>query len=144
LIRRWYLIGWVVLSLFLLFAMTSAMEASPSGASNQGHITGPLDTPTNTPTNTPVPVYCGPAINFAPAVYYPVGSSAYSVAVGDFNGDGRSDLAAISADLNRISVLIGNGDGTFQAQVNYPVGNFPYSMAMGDFNGDGHLDLVTS
>ena len=43
-----------------------------------------------------------------------------------------------------MSVLLGNGDGTFQAAVNYAVGNAPYSVAVGDFNGDGKPDLAVA
>jgi hypothetical protein len=43
-----------------------------------------------------------------------------------------------------VSVLLGNGDGSFRAPVSYPVGSSPGSVAVGDFNGDGHLDLVTA
>ncbi len=77
------------------------------------------------------------------AVNYPVAASPQSVAVGDFNGDGKLDLVAAD-DVGIVSVLLGNGNGTFQPQVTYAVGIHPYSVAVGDFNGDGKLDLVTA
>ncbi len=43
---------------------------------------------------------------------------------------------------NTVSILLGNGDGTFQSAVNYPAGNDPVAMVAGDFNGDGRLDLA--
>ena len=52
-----------------------------------------------------------------------VGSSPYSVATGDFNGDGKPDLVTANAGSNSVSVLLGNGDGTFQNAVNYAVGS---------------------
>ena len=58
---------------------------------------------------------------FQPPVNYTVGENSKSVVVGDFNGDGKLDLAvANAANLpgNTVSVLLGNGDGTFQAAVN--------------------------
>jgi hypothetical protein len=62
------------------------------------------------------------------------------VTVGDFNGDGFPDLAVTNgADLGTISVLLGNGDGTFRAPLNYAAGGTPARVAVGDFNGDGHL-----
>jgi uncharacterized repeat protein (TIGR01451 family) len=79
---------------------------------------------------------------FASAVTYPVGNGPSAVVVGDFNGDGKLDLAVANAGSNSVSVLLGNGDGTFQTAVNFPAGNSPASIAMGDFNGDGKLDLV--
>src|SRR6266851_444386 len=59
----------------------------------------------------------------------------YSVAVGDFDRDGTPDLAVTNAGSNTVSVLLGNGDGTFQTARNFPAGNLPFSVAAGDFNG---------
>src|SRR5262249_42072387 len=47
-----------------------------------------------------------------------------------------------NAEANTISVLLGNGDGSLQAQVTYATGSFPSSVAIGDLNGDGKPDLV--
>ena len=68
----------------------------------------------------------------------------YSVAVGDFNGDGKLDLAAANELMNSVSVLLGNGDGTFQSHVDYATVPDCRQVATGDFNGDGRLDLVVS
>jgi FG-GAP-like repeat/FG-GAP repeat len=65
-----------------------------------------------------------------------------SVATGDFNGDGRPDLAVSDTGGSTVSVLLGNGDGTFQPAVNVPVNASTVCVAVGDFNGDGKLDLV--
>jgi len=68
-----------------------------------------------------------------------------SVAVGDFNHDGKPDLAVAAYFQNdQLMVLLGNGDGTFQSPVNYPAGVGPYSVATADFNRDGNLDLVVA
>ncbi|MGH9316094.1 MAG: FG-GAP repeat domain-containing protein, partial [Thermoanaerobaculia bacterium] len=64
----------------------------------------------------------------------------YSIAVGDFNGDGKPDLATANTG-DGVSILLGNGDGTVQAAVNYGVGTAPLSVAVADFNGDGKADL---
>jgi hypothetical protein len=77
-------------------------------------------------------------------VNYSVGLTATSLAAGDFNGDGKLDLAVATDSSNNVSVLLGNGDGTFQPAVNYGVGVSPRALALGDFNGDGKIDLVTA
>jgi hypothetical protein len=66
------------------------------------------------------------------------------VAVGDFNGDGKRDLAVANLDSNNVSVLIGNGNGTFQGAVNYGAGTYPASVAVGDFDGDGKPDVAVA
>jgi hypothetical protein len=65
--------------------------------------------------------------------------------VGDFNGDGTPDLAVANTGDNTISVLLGNGDGTFQnQQQTYATGLAPLSIAVGDFRGNGRLDLAVA
>jgi hypothetical protein len=65
-----------------------------------------------------------------------------SIVWGDFNGDGKPDLAVANRDSNSVSIFLGNGDGTFQAGVSSATGEDPIALAAGDFNGDGKLDLV--
>ena len=81
---------------------------------------------------------------FQPHVDYAVGSSPFSVAAGDFNGDKKVDIVTANSDNNTISVLLGKGDGTFLPQVQYPTGNRPTTVATGDLNGDGKLDVVVT
>jgi hypothetical protein len=69
---------------------------------------------------------------------------AYSVAVGDFNGDKKPDLAVANFSDNTVGVLLGNGDGTFQSEEVFKTGDWPFDVAVEDFNGDGKLDLVSA
>src|SRR5207248_1083299 len=72
------------------------------------------------------------------------GGGADSVAEGDFNRDGKLDLACTSYSSNKIAILLGNGDGTFQNEVDYAVGPGADAIAVGDFNRDGKLDLAVT
>jgi hypothetical protein len=70
-----------------------------------------------------------------------------SIVAADFNGDGKTDLAVAnnvrqSEAPGTVSVLIGNGDGTFRAAANYTAGGSPWFLMSGDFNGDGSPDLA--
>jgi hypothetical protein len=81
---------------------------------------------------------------FLAPVNYAVGIDPAAVVTADLNGDGKLDLITANANDITISVLIGNGDGTFGAAHTYVVGPGPDSVAVGDFNGDGKLDIVTA
>jgi hypothetical protein len=98
----------------------------------------------------PVSVFLGNGDGtFHSAVNYSVTGDASSVVVGDFNGDNKEDLAVTtlifvgSAGRNgNASVLLGNGDGSFQPAVETSLGGAVSSGAVGDFNGDQKLDLA--
>jgi hypothetical protein len=78
--------------------------------------------------------------NSSPAV----GTDPHSVAVGDFNGDGRQDLAVANSGSSNVSVLLGTGTGSFGVATNFSAGGNPLSLAVGDFNGDGKQDLAVA
>ena len=63
---------------------------------------------------------------------------------GDFNGDDNVDLAITRPDNNRVSVLLGNGDGTFQNTKNFVVGYRPRGIAIADFNNDNFMDIAVA
>jgi hypothetical protein len=74
---------------------------------------------------------------------FPVGSSPTSIAVADFNGDEKLDLAVSCSEGGGVDVLLGNGDGTFQPAVTYLV-ELPHWVVAADLNGDGKLDLAAA
>jgi FG-GAP-like repeat len=63
---------------------------------------------------------------------------------GDFNGDGKMDLAVTNPTANTVVILLGNDDGTFTLGATVPVGSNPLSIVAGDFNHDGKLDLAVA
>lgn len=88
-------------------------------------------------------------LSFLPKANYSGGShSSYidnGIITGDFNNDGKPDLAAVDSYSNTVSILLRNASNTgFDAEINYPVGSTPTSISAGDFNNDGKLDLAVA
>ena len=77
-------------------------------------------------------------------VTLPPGYEPTSLAAADVNGDGHIDLIVADQGNNSFSVLLGNGNGTFQPRKDYPTGAAPVYVALGDFNEDGALDVATA
>jgi hypothetical protein len=75
---------------------------------------------------------------------FSLGQNLTAIVAGDFNSDGKLDLAVTDAGANAVFVLLGNGDGTFQPPITVAVGNRPLAMVAGDFNNDGKLDLAVA
>jgi Ca2+-binding RTX toxin-like protein len=88
--------------------------------------------------------YTSVLVSFATQTNFATGAYAASVAVGDFNGDGKLDLAVANYGSANVSVLLGNGSGSFSAQTTFAVGSRPVFVAVGDFNNDGKPDLVVA
>ena len=81
---------------------------------------------------------------FQDHVSYALPDSTRSIAVADFNGDGNKDIVAAVKGQASLSVLLGNGDGTFQAAQSFNCGSEPWGVAVADLNGDGFEDLVVT
>jgi RHS repeat-associated protein len=94
-------------------------------------------------SGTPTSVSTG-SLSFDAAANFGVGTSPQSSAVGDFNQDGKQDLAVANVFSNNVSILLGDGAESFGVATNYAVGGEPTSVAVGDFNEDGKLDLAVT
>ncbi len=79
----------------------------------------------------------------APRIFQ-AGGSPFQVQAGDLNGDGIPDLVVTERFGTTVSVLLGQGDGTFGPVNSVDMGAAPAGLQLADFNGDGHLDLVVS
>jgi hypothetical protein len=88
------------------------------------------------------------SVSFRAPLSYPVGTNPRTAAVGDFNADGKPDIAVVDVgdstrnDPGGVSILLGNGDGTFKPAINFTAGNNPRLVAAGDFDNDGKDDLA--
>ena len=81
------------------------------------------------------------------ALTYPAGNIPYCVSLGDFNRDGKLDAAVgnrMGFGTSRVSILLGNGDGSFQGPVSYGPLQDAFSFAVADFTSDRKLDIVVA
>lgn len=107
-----------------------------------------LDVIATNPLASSVSMFLGSADGtLAPSINIPVGifgsSTPFSAAIGDFNGDGRNDLAIAEVTSGTLVVRLGNGDATFQTETTYAEGGAPpYILITHDMDRDGNLDLV--
>jgi type II secretory pathway component GspD/PulD (secretin) len=80
--------------------------------------------------------------NLFPESTIAAGQDPVAVVSGDFTSSGNIDLAAVNHSSNTVSILLGNGNGTFTAGANLTTGSGPVAAAIADFNGDGIPDLA--
>ncbi len=81
-------------------------------------------------------------LSYTPTPSIPVGRSPQALAGGDFNGDGLWDLATVNGTSDDVSILLGNGNGTFRSAVSFGVGKIPLALIAADLDRDGELDLI--
>ncbi|MEG4278409.1 FG-GAP-like repeat-containing protein [Microcoleus sp. MON1_C1] len=128
------------------FPITDEVQEVASGDFNKD---GNLDLAFASPGVNSVSIALGDGTGqFGTATYFNTNSptllSTESVAVGDFNKDGNFDLVTGNQATNNVSILLGNGDGTFGAATYFGVGSNPDTVTVADFNGDGNSDLATA
>jgi hypothetical protein len=81
---------------------------------------------------------------FVAPLAFDAGPGTYAVATGDFTGNGILDLVTANQNGNNVSVLLGNGDGTFQTAKTYAAGKSPHAVTVGDFTNKGILDVAVA
>lgn len=97
------------------------------------------------PTNNTVSVYLNSGTGtFGAATQFVASTRPVSVAVGDFNHDGRLDLVTANESVATVTVLLGLGDGRFGNRGDYAAGTSPHAVAVGDLNGDNLLDIAVA
>jgi Bacterial Ig-like domain (group 3)/FG-GAP-like repeat/Abnormal spindle-like microcephaly-assoc'd, ASPM-SPD-2-Hydin len=152
--------------LLIVVAVQTATASSPTFRDPTGYVAGPQPQTAQVadlnhdgkPDLVEVNQCCGANQNtvgvllgngdgtFGAATFYSVGKSPTWVAIADLNGDGISDLAVSNAGSTgaSVSVLLGNGDGTFKIAVSYSAGTTCQYLAAADLNGDGKVDLAVA
>ncbi len=81
-------------------------------------------------------------LTFKPPVNVETGLFASGVVIDDFNADGAADLAVTNQNSNNVSVLLGDGTGTFKRKMDFPAGGAPQRIAAADLDGDRNVDLI--
>lgn len=91
-----------------------------------------------------VTINASPSSGLLAAASPATGTRPIRIATGDLDGDGKPDLVTVNSTAKSLSVLMGNGNGTFQPRVDYATGFEPYFLILGDFSSDGKLDMLVS
>ena len=118
---------------------------STADFNNDGHLD--LAVPNGNTANT-ISILLGSGTGtFGAPTNFPVGTCPCGnscVKSADIDADGNIDLLVANQNSNDVSVLFGNGSGSFSTPVNYGVGNSPWSIELADFNSDTYIDIATS
>ncbi|MGH7731307.1 MAG: FG-GAP repeat domain-containing protein, partial [Candidatus Eiseniibacteriota bacterium] len=117
----------------------------------RAHFRGPLDVPPGACAclaallllPVAASVHAEPLL-LAQFLSFDTGSVPHSVAIADVDADGRLDLAVANSGSHTVTVLLGNGDGTFGSRADFGAGSYPRSVAIADLNADGQADLAVA
>jgi len=125
--------------------LTATVNASNVAAVGTALITVTNPTPGGGKSNAQFFSITNPTsgVNFSRTIVT-AGTSPQRNVAADFNGDGIMDLAAADGPNNRVLVMLGKGDGTFQTAVPYQVGTTPSSLISADFDNDNKLDIAVA
>ncbi|OLE22010.1 MAG: hypothetical protein AUI36_34130 [Cyanobacteria bacterium 13_1_40CM_2_61_4] len=127
--------SYFVLALIVPTALAAEGGSGPPASRRSAPPSLPVNLATDEATR---PLFPGPVFQVGPR---PIGMVA-----GDFNADGHPDLVTLDAGVppssGDLSLLLGSGDGTFQARVVITVGSSPFALISADFNADGQIDLA--
>jgi FG-GAP-like repeat/Abnormal spindle-like microcephaly-assoc'd, ASPM-SPD-2-Hydin len=111
-------------------AAITVTNPTPGGGSSN-----PVFFPVSVPANS---------VYFTNSQILTTGSSPSCIAVGDFDRDGKLDLAVANNGSGTVSIFLGNGDGTFQSKVDYPTIASPTGVTVADLRGNGMFDLAVA
>jgi len=131
------------------FAMPTAATGPIAMTSADFNSDGNLDLAIVNQTTNNVTILLGngnATFNLATASPFAVGTFPVAIATGDLNNDSHPDLVVVNQSDGTVSVLLGNGDGTFTAATNSPLatGQSPTAVTVTDFNGDGIPDFAVT
>src|SRR5580700_4876051 len=131
------------------FAMPTAATGPIAMTSADFNSDGNLDLAIVNQTTNNVTILLGngnATFNLATGSPFAVGTFPVAIATGDLNNDSHPDLVVVNQSDGTVSVLLGNGDGTFTAATNSPLatGQSPTAVTVTDFNGDGIPDFAVT
>jgi FG-GAP-like repeat len=88
------------------------------------------------------PFVAATAASFGTISTVPLTSAPFDITCADFNNDGRLDVALTKPIVNKVAVMLGDGNGSFGADADFGSGDSPWGVVAADVNGDGNMDLA--